>query len=60
MAAFLDGVVRFTDIVSLTKRTLERVDLSEPSRIDEVFARDEMVRRETQQLVAALSLKARA
>ncbi len=60
VAAFLDGSLRFTDIVSLTERTLERVDLSEPTSIEEVFARDELVRRETQQLLSAMSMKARA
>ena len=57
VAAFLDGQLRFTDIVSLTERTLERVDLSEPSSIEEVFVRDEMVRRETQQLLMQMSMK---
>ena len=60
VAAFLDGNLRYTDIVSLTERTLERVDLSEPSSIEEVFARDELVRRETQQLLSTVSMKAHA
>ena len=60
VAAFLDGSVRYTDIVSLTERTLERVDLSEPSSIEEVFARDGLVRRETQQLVSRMTVKAHA
>ena len=58
VAAFLDGSVRYTDIVSLTERTLEQVDLSEPTSIEEVFARDEMVRRETQQLLSQMLMKA--
>ena len=58
VAAFLDGAVRYTDIVSLTERTLERVELSEPTSIEEVFSRDELVRRETQQLLTKMSLKA--
>ena len=60
VAAFLGGAVRYTDIVSLTERTLERVDLSEPTSIDEVYARDGLVRRETQQMVSKMSLKAGA
>ncbi len=59
VAAFLAGSVRYTDIVSLTERTLARVDLSEPANIEEVFARDELVRRETQELLSNLSMKAR-
>ncbi len=58
VAGFLDGAVRYTDIVSLTERTLEQVDLSEPTTIEEVFARDELVRRETQRLLSKMSLKA--
>jgi 1-deoxy-D-xylulose-5-phosphate reductoisomerase len=60
VAAFLDGSLRYTDIVLLTERTLERVDLSEPTSIEEVFARDELVRRETQQLLSNMPMKARA
>ena len=60
VAAFLDGGVRYTDIVSLTERTLERVDLSEPTSIEEVFERDELVRRETQQLVSKMTMKIHA
>jgi len=58
VAGFLDGAVRYTDIVSLTERTLEQVDLSDPTTIEEVFARDELVRRETQRLLSKMSLKA--
>lgn len=57
VAAFLDGALRYTDIVSLSERTLERVDLSDPTSIEEVFARDELVRRETQQLLSKMSMK---
>lgn len=60
VAAFLYGRARYTDIVSLTERTLERVDLSDPTSIEEVFARDELVRRETQQMLSSMSMKARA
>lgn len=63
VAAFLDGNLRYTDIVSVTERTLGRVDLSEPASIGEVFARDELVRRETRQLVAQMTqtlIRARA
>ena len=60
VAAFLDGGVRYTDIVSLTERTLARVDLSDPTSIEAVFARDELVRRETQQLVSKMTMKIHA
>ena len=60
VAAFLDGAVRYTDIVSLTERTLERVDLSELTSIEEVFARDELVRKETQKLLSEMTMKVRA
>ncbi len=40
VAAFLSGEIRFTDIVSCTERTLQRLDLSDPTTIDDVIARD--------------------
>ncbi len=40
VAAFLSGEIRFTDIVSSTERTLERLDLSDPTMMDDVIARD--------------------
>ena len=40
VAAFLSGESRFTDIVSSTERTLERLDLSDPTSMDDVIARD--------------------
>ena len=60
VAAFLDGEVRYTDIVPLTERTLERVDLSDPTTIEEVFARDDQVRRKTQQLVSQMAMRTHA
>ncbi len=60
VAAFLGGSLRYTDIVSLTERTLERVDLSEPTSIEEVYVRDELVRREAQKLLLNIPMKARA
>jgi 1-deoxy-D-xylulose-5-phosphate reductoisomerase len=44
VAAFLAGDIRFTEIVRTTERTLERLDLSEPLSMDEVFARDRLAR----------------
>ena len=40
VAAFLAGEIRFTEIVRTTDRTLQRLDLSDPLSMDEVFAHD--------------------
>ena len=40
VAAFLSGEIRYTEIVRTTDRTLQRLDLSDPISMDEVFARD--------------------
>ena len=40
VAAFLAGEIRYTEIVRTTDRTLQRLDLSDPLSMDEVFARD--------------------
>lgn len=44
VAAFLSGAVRYTDIVPVVEATLAASDLSLPTSIDEVFARDRLVR----------------
>ena len=40
VAAFLSGEISFTDIVSSTERTLQRLDLSDPTTMDDVIACD--------------------
>ncbi|MEA9393176.1 1-deoxy-D-xylulose-5-phosphate reductoisomerase [Acerihabitans sp. TG2] len=40
VAAFLQGKIRFTDIASLNRRTLERMVLTEPHSVDDVVAVD--------------------
>ncbi len=40
VAAFLAGEIRYTDIVRTTERTLDRLDMSDPTSMDEVFARN--------------------
>ncbi len=47
VAAFLAGEIQYTDIVRTTERTLERLDLSDPLSMDEVFARDRLARTQT-------------
>ena len=44
VAAFLSGEIRFTEIVRTTDRTLQRLDLSDPLSMDEVFAHDASAR----------------
>jgi 1-deoxy-D-xylulose-5-phosphate reductoisomerase len=44
VAAFLEGAIRYTDIVPTTERTLERLGLSDPKTMDEVFLLDEQAR----------------
>ena len=44
VAAFLAGEIRFTEIVRTTDRTLQRLDLSDPLSMDEVFAYDVLAR----------------
>lgn len=44
VAAFLDGALRYTDIVPLVQETLAQVDLRDPATMDDVFSRDIEVR----------------
>jgi 1-deoxy-D-xylulose-5-phosphate reductoisomerase len=57
VAAFLAGEIRYTDIVSSTERTLERVELSDPISMDEVVARDLYVRNATHSVLKELELR---
>ena len=55
VAAFLSGEIRFTDIVRTTERTLERLDLSDPLSMDEVFARDRLARTQARAVLESSS-----
>ena len=56
VAAFLAGEIRFTDIVRTTERTLERLDLSDPVSMDEVFARDGLARTQARAVLESSSM----
>ncbi|MGL4230571.1 MAG: 1-deoxy-D-xylulose-5-phosphate reductoisomerase [Casimicrobium sp.] len=44
VAAFLNREIKFTQIVPLVEQTLSRANVSEPTSLDEVFARDASTR----------------
>ena len=56
VAAFLSGEIRYTDIVRTTERTLERLDLSDPLSLDEVFARDRLARTQARAILENSSM----
>ena len=51
VAAFLAREIRYTEIVRTSERTLERLDLSDPLSMDEVFARDRHARSLAREIV---------
>ncbi len=56
VAAFLLGKIRYTEIVRTTERTLEQLDLSDPTSLDEVFASDSRARSEAIAVLEKLSM----
>ena len=58
VAAFLSGEIRYTEIVRATDRTLQRLDLSDSSSMDEVFARDAYARIVARAVLEDLSMVA--
>ena len=58
VAAFLSGEIRFTEIVRTTDRTLQRLDLSDPLSMDEVFAHDAHARAVAREVLEDLPMVA--
>ena len=58
VSAFLAGEIRYTEIVRTTDRTLERLDLSDPVSMDEVFARDAYARAIAREILEDLPMVA--
>ena len=56
VAAFLSGEIRYTEIVRTTERTLERLDLSDPVSLAEVFACDRLARTQARAILEDSSM----
>ena len=56
VAAFLSGEIRYTEIVRTTERTLERLDLSDPVSLAEVFACDRLARTQARTILENSSM----
>lgn len=44
VSAFLSGAIRFPEIVTLVERTMQAIDIVDPTTMDDVFAQDVSVR----------------
>ena len=56
VAAFLAGEIRYTEIVRTTERTLERLNLSDPVSLAEVFACDRLARTQARTILENSSM----
>ncbi|CRK85793.1 1-deoxy-D-xylulose 5-phosphate reductoisomerase [Candidatus Providencia siddallii] len=54
VAAFLDGKIRFTDIVKINHNILDKEYFSEPKSIEEVLQIDKFIRRKTIKIISKL------